>query len=520
MLHYVTNSRILNASLKCISEDEQETIIQMEFKKMCERFNLTNDQMISLITTLDISLLDYHYDTIWESFNYYSMECMDDFKDAYIQSLYKSNLNDPRIELLCDDMKEYIKQNSCINSNSDRCTTFKKACDRNHDECVKYLLNNPACHDSKNDKFYANGLKYPEVSINNSKYRCSYGKDNIVDYICMCNGSLNVIKYLFEVKKKDRSDNYENNSFIVYNNVICHCKSPIDWMCKYGKLDVVRYLFEVQKKDCTNESIEWAIEGCHFDIIKYLFEVQNKKCTEHMLKKACLFCGLDIVEYLFEKRQRKYSPSFFINSIAVGNLDVLKYLYEKQSKNILEPLEPLDSFEMSFDKIGFACSLGHFDIVKYLFEVQQIKDCNDTNSIDSASVKGHIDIVKYLFEVQNKNCTTNAIDGASRNGHMDTIKYLFEVQNKDCTSAAIDGASENGHLDVVKYLFEVQHKDCTTDAIDGASRNGHMDTIKYLFEVQHKDCTFDAMDGANTNGHPDIVKYLFEMHKLWNIYSK
>jgi len=137
----INNSGILRLSLELLSNDDYD--INNEFKTMCTRFGLNETQMISLITTLDISLLNDYYTTIWDGLNYYSMACMDDYKKVYIESLYKTDLMDERIELLCDDLKEYIKCNSCVNVENNKCSTFKDACERHHDTCVKYLLNNP-----------------------------------------------------------------------------------------------------------------------------------------------------------------------------------------------------------------------------------------------------------------------------------------------------------------------------------------------------------------------------------------
>jgi len=264
MLHCINNSGILRASLELLSNDDFD--INDEFKTMCTRFGLNEIQMISLVTTLDISLLDNHYETIWDGLNYYSMECMDDYKKAYIESLYETDLMDDRIELLCDDLKEYIKCNSCINVEN-KCRTFKDACNAHHDECVKNLLNNPQKHDVENDKYNAHKI---------------YKNMNIIDYICWCGGSLDVIKYLFENQKKDCTD------------------YAIDYASKNGNLSIVKYLFEIQKKDCTTWAIDWAIEYGHLDIVKYLLEIQQKECTTNGKIWAKNSGHLDIFEYLLE----------------------------------------------------------------------------------------------------------------------------------------------------------------------------------------------------------------------------
>jgi len=299
MLNCINNSAILNLSLKLLSNDDYD--ITNEFKTMCTRFGLNEQQMISLVTTLDISLLDDHYTTIWNGLNYYSMACMDDYKKAYIESLYKTDLMDARIELLCDDLQEYIKRNSCINLNTSHCNTFKDACDRHHDTCVKYLLNNPQNHDTKNDLY---------------NYLRNYENMNIIDYICLCGGSLEVVKYAFENQKKD-------------------CTTyAIDWASGYGHLSIVKYLFEIQKKNCTINAINWASENGHLDVVAYLFEIQKKDCR------------IDAINWASEN----------------GHLDVIKYLFEIQNK------------DCTTNAIDYASKNGHLDVVKYLFEIQK-KDC-------------------------------------------------------------------------------------------------------------------------------------------------
>jgi len=402
MLHCINNSGILRASLELLSNDDYD--INNEFKTMCTRFGLNNTQMISLVTTLDISLLNDYYGTIWDGLNYYSMACMDDYKTAYIESLYKTDLMDERIELLCDDLKEYIKCNSCINVEN-KCRTFGDACGIHHDECVKYLLNNPQKHDIKNDIY---------------DFRYNYKNTNIIDYICLCGGSLDVIKYLFEIQKKDCTNR------------------AIDFASAKGYLKTVKYLFEIQKKKCSTDAIDWASHYGRLDVVKYLFEIQKKYCTDDAMDNAC----------------------------RNGHLDVIKYLFEIQK------------IDCTTNAIYYAISNGHLSIVKYLFEIQK-KYCTD-DAMDNACRNGHLDVIKYLFEIQKKDCTTNAIDYASSNGHLDVIKYLFEIQKKDCTTNAIDKASYYGHLDILKYLFEIQKKDCTNYAIYSAWNDTIRDYVKKM----------------------------------------
>jgi len=348
MLHCINNSGILRASLEFISDDHED-IIKNEFENMCTRFGLNNTQMIFLVTTLNTSLLNNHYGTIWDGLNYYSMACMDDYKTEYIKSLYENDLMDERIENLCDDLKEYIKCNSCINLNTPHCSTFKGACNVHHDVCIKYLLNNPQKHDMKND-------------MHNCFY--NYRNTNIIDYICACDGSLDIVKYLFEIQKKD-----------------CTTKA-IDLASMNGHLDVVKYLFEIQKKDCTNYAIDYASCNGNLNIVKYLFEIQKKDCTIDAINLA----------------------------IQNGHLNIVKYLFEIQNK------------DCTTDAINSASYNGHLDIVTYLFEIQK-KDCTN-KAIDYASQYGHLDVVKYLFEIQKKNCTDYATYFAKNDTIRDYVKKM------------------------------------------------------------------------------------------------
>jgi len=403
MLNCINKSAILRASFELLSNNDYD--ITNEFKTMCTRFGLNEQQMISLVTTLDISLLNDHYTTIWDGLNYYSMACMDDYKTAYIESLYKTDLMDARIELLCDDLKEYIKCNSCINLNTSHCSTFKKACNMHHDTCIKYLLNNPQKHDAERDIY---------------NYKINYENTCIIDYICLCGGSLEVVKYLFEIQKKD----YTNNA--------------INFASMYGHLDVIKYLFEIQKKDCTNDAIDYASQNGYLDVVKYLFEIQNKDCTTNAIDRASQHGHLSIIKYLFEIQKKDCTTNAIDLASMNGNLDVVKYLFEIQKKNC------------TYRAINWASKNGHFDVVKYLFEIQK-KDCT-TNAIDDASLRGHLDVIKYLFEIQKKDCTIKAIDKASCQGHLDVIKYLFEIQKKDCTYYAITYAKNDTIRDYVKKM--------------------------------------------------------------------
>jgi len=338
MLHCITNSRILKASLDESPKEDHDHIIKIEFDNMCKRFGLNEFEMIAFVREQNIELLNDHYDTIWESLNYYSMSFMDDYKTAYIEWLYDNNLNDPRIESLCDDLKEYIKQDTCINVNNDACTTLNIACKRHHDHCVKYLLNNPDKHDSTKD--FAKCNYYYSIQL--VPYCCLDDNRNIVDFICMCGGSLDVIKYLFTKLHKKCStttinEACKNNRLDIVKYLIgdLHEECPTDAVnlaCEYGHLDIVKYLFEEQHKDCTSNAIDIASRIGHFEIVKYLFEVQHKDCTINAIECAIWEDHFDIIKYLFEV-QHKDCTDYMIN---ISNCaEIREYLMEiKKQKQI------------------------------------------------------------------------------------------------------------------------------------------------------------------------------------------
>jgi len=377
----VMNSKILRSSFELISDidnDDYDTMIIDEFKKMCLRFDLNETQMITLVTTINLSLLNAHYNTIWNSFNYYSMDCMDEYKNKYVEKLYTINLSDHRIEYLCDDLKEYIKANTCINVVNDMCRTFKNACEKKHDLCVIYLLNdtmyNGTCHCSY---FHRSGCR-----IFND---CGW-------IVCQWGASLNVVKYLFEVLQFRNSNKY------------------IDWASKHGHIDVVKYLFEVQHANCTTDAIDWASAKGHLSIVKYLFEVQHKDCTTYAIDWASQGGHLSIVKYLFEVQHKDCSTYAIYNACEYNHLDVVKYLFEVQHK---------DCSHIQ----NCVISKGYINILQYLFEVQH-KDCNE-NAITYACNQGHHDVVKYLVEIQNKNIPIISLIYAKNN---DMRMYL--IKNK------------------------------------------------------------------------------------------
>jgi len=386
MLQCVTNSKILRASLEFVSENDYDMIIENEFKTMCTRFGLNESEMITLVTTLDTSLLNAHYYTIWDSLNYYSMDCMDEFKNAYIELLYKSDFKDERIETLCDDLREYIKCNSCINVNhhtrygvkDGRCILLVDACAKQHYECVKYLLNNPRGHDVENEMVHTNDIDQLDEHCYNT---------NIIDYMCICNAPLNIIKHLYDLKE----NNHEYFLSIIrsrFDNT--HPKCHIDQACKNGRFDVVKYLFEIQHEDCTKDALYFACMNGHLDIVKYLIDVQHKECVDKYLRYACENNHIDVVKYLFEEKH--------IDGLTRDDIDKI-------------------------------CGISDVNIVKYLLEIQK-KDCT-TDAIDNACDHGNLDVVKYLFEIQKKDCTNDAMDWACYNGHLDVVKYLFEIQKKN-----------------------------------------------------------------------------------------
>jgi len=340
MLNCITNSGILKSSLELVSIDDYDEITKEEFEKMCTRFGLDENQMIPLVTNLDISLLENHYETIWDGLNYYSMACIDEYKNKYIETLFNCDLTDDRIELLCDDLKEYIKSNSCINAKDNKCNTFKNACNNHHDTCVKYLLNNPHKHDGRNDMF--------------DQYSCYYNS-NIIDYISICGGSLDVIKYAFENQKKD-------------------CTTyAIDYASFKGNLGAVKYLFEIQKKDCTTYAIDWASQCGHLDVVKYLFEIQKKDCTTNAIDWACKYGQLDVVKYLFEIQKKDCTIDAIRFACIYGHLDIMKYLLEIRNKDYTIDAYLLEIRHKDYTFNIYLCAFmnGHVDIIAYLSSMKQ-----------------------------------------------------------------------------------------------------------------------------------------------------
>jgi len=463
MINCITNSNILSKSLEFVEENDYKNVVENEFKNMCTRFGLNESEMISVIMTKNILLLDTHYETIWDSLNFYSMQCIDEYKNKYIESLYKTDLMDARIELLCDDLKEYIKHNSCINVETDKCNTFKIACTRQHDECVKYLINDQ-------DKIVQKNVT------------------NIVDHMYLCGASYNIIKYLLEEKNATCSDN------------------TIDYACGHGHLDIVKYLFEVHNKNCTDKGMKLACIYGHSNIIKYLFETHGKKCTYYHVDLACERGHFDIIKYAFEVQQTDCFGHGIYSACKNGNLDIVKYLLGKQCCTRID-------FRIMAD---FACKYGHLDIVKYLLEERNIKFYN--RHFKYACSNKHLYIVKYLLKKYSfghydyKTCFEFVCENEHLNIAMYMIKkdrsvsyggikkvirlflkkrqlncakYLIELCKYKITNYDINYFATRGDLYILKYLVENSNVDKFNNTIKLAKKNNHIDVINYLSEKQH-----------------------------------
>jgi len=405
MIKCVTNSSILRSSLELVPESEYDMIVENEFKNMCKRFDLNEYEIIMIIVNQDISLLDTHYESIWDGLNFYSMDCMDAYKNSYVKWVYENNMIDMRIETLCDDLKEYIKHNTCINVTTNACDTINDACKKHHDGCVKYLLDNPfGCGATMRDEIK---YIYDYIKENGNNYS-SFSRFNacIIDYVCICGGSLNIIKYLFEVKKKDCTNNAVNHA------------------CYNGDLDIVKYLIETKNKKCTTVTIDTAINKGHLDIVKYLFEVHNCDCSEDCVDRAITSGYIDIVKYLFEVQHKDCVRNCADSAIESGHIDIVKYLFEVQHK------------DCTIGSVDCAIIRGHTDIVKYLFEVQH-KDFSSSDSLCKACIYGRIDIVKYLLEKQKKKFSRKMIRLAKENDHINLVKYLTKVQNENNSCCTI-----------------------------------------------------------------------------------
>jgi len=414
ILNCVNNSRIIRHSLDISPKKDHQYIIEKEFEKMCVKFDLTSDEMISLVSTTNITLLENHYDTIWDGLNFYSMDCMIDIKNAYERYIYKNDINDLRIYELCDDLQGYIINNTCINSKKP-CRTLNIACKKKHWNCVKYLLDEPKKHDKKNDNIRVCGTTV-SLELN--------GK-NIVDYLCACDCSLDMIKYFFQ------------------NHVNCNIKiiDSIAMASYNGNLDLVKYLFDEQYADCSDDAVNFSCRNGHLHVVKYLIEVQHKNCPSDIVDTICSLGYLDILIYLLEVQRKNYTPNSVCLACIKGHLNIVKYLFEEQnntySKNIIE----------------LASEHGRLNIVKYLFDVRH-EDCTD-DAINLACIKGHLNIVKYLLEEKNKICTSRTVNLAFEHGQYKIVRYFLERGEK-YSNNSIELAIENNHLDLVEFVLAFQ----------------------------------------------------------------
>jgi len=496
MINCITNSNILTKSFEFVEENEYNDIMKKEFENMCTRFNLNESQMISLVTTLDLSLLNDNFENIWDGLNFYSMGCIDNYKEAYVKSLYKFNFKDSRIEMLCDDLKEYIKTNTCINIEYENgsCRTIKDACKRHHDGCVKYLINTQYLINNQhltNDKNSTNdqsggdsgGLEKTE----------KHETKNILDDIYLCGPSMNIVKYLFEETCLTFSD------------------ETINYACGYGHLDIVKYLFVECHKKCSKKCINLACIYGHFDVVKYLFEVCHVEGSNDLIEHACNGGHFDIVKYLFEVQKLQCHPSTTIDTTCKhGHFDIVKYLFEVQHKNC------------TGCAMNYACEYGHIDIIRYLHDVQKIAFFK--HHVDKVCGCGNLDIVKYLLENCKLTFSYIALINACKNGNLDVIKYLSMNRTKgkyvggNYKYLPINIACENGHIDVIKYFIESLNSKPTIYQIILASNRGHIDIVKYLVEIYEPlklDC---AIKYAKKNNHTDVAKYLLE--KKYEIQNK
>jgi len=503
MYNCVINSRLVRLSLDMLSDnnnnniDAINNIVEMEFKNMCLRFGLDDRSMISLVENIDIIYLEKHYFSVWDGLNYYAMDIMDEFRKKYLQYVYDNGLTDMRILDLCDDLQEYIIANTCIhvkghysqeimnvstqtyedkkelsrndvlNANG-ACDTFIISCHRHHDMCTKHLLNTPDKHNKKMDTYFGNTLE----------------NTGVIDYLCICCASLDIIKYLFEI-------GYDDCTYLA-----------LKWSIVNGHIDVVKYLMEVRhinfSKDPDNEclfnTLDHACNNGHYDIVKYLFEVHHMDCSYDAIDWICEMNNLELMIYLFDVQNKKCTDATVNIACTKGHIDILKYLLEIRNEKYTDLA------------IKNACIHGHLDIIKYLFEKHYVNHTNNFVDIVNISIRyGYLDIVKYLFEVHHKDCSDDVIDDVCKYGHLDVIKYLFEVQHKKCTKSSIYHASHEGHFVVIKYLLEKYDELYTDNILFAASYNGHMDIIKYLIEKKNKNITEYAINIAKND---DIKYYL------------
>jgi len=392
MLQCVQSSNILKASLDLVPENEHDEIVSTEFEKMCRKFRLNEYEMISFVTEKNISLLANNYANIMNGLIYYSMNFLDEYIDKYIENMSKYDFKDARINMLPDDLQEYIKKTACINvKNDNRCGTFALACERKHDHCVKYLLDNSSTERNHNECYY---------------YQCHR---NLFNYMCSRNCSLNIIKYMIETKNIDCM--YHDKSKIIQTYAI-------DNTCRRGQLDVVQYLFEKQNKVGSHEAMISACEHGHLVIVQYLLEKQNYSYSVGELLVACAHGHLNIVKYLFGKLNNVDLERVIEIASQNGHLNIVKYLLEELK--IEKPQLALYA----------ACEHNHLNIVKYLFE-----DLHKDYEIDD--IIGHVyfdclDIIKYFVRVQRKKITRRTM-GAFRE-YKEIYEYLIRKTTNEQTN--------------------------------------------------------------------------------------
>ena len=261
---------------RSLCDTESKNAFIETLNKQLEQINLSHDDFLDLINNNNIDHLKNPL--VWNVLNFLGFrDAMDNLRTNYIFNIYKNGYK-IKLDGLCDDVINYITNNTCINSN-DPCENRITVVTRGHFKCLQYMHENNMLNDDKFACYNAcywgkiKMLKY--LHENNYKFTdeccCSTAACSILNANAEClkylhkhgcaisreccklvcqNGNLDAIAYL-----------HENN----YKFDLACCEI----LCENGNLDAIAYLHENNYKfDLACREI--LCENEHLECIKYL----------------------------------------------------------------------------------------------------------------------------------------------------------------------------------------------------------------------------------------------------------
>lgn len=344
-------------------------------------------------------------------------------------------------------------------------------------------------------KFYTNMIILgPVVQLYNlSTFKLFVGLGgNIMDNIALqwsaCQGHLDIVKYLIDVRGNKDSD---------YGLVLLES-------CKRGHFDIFKYVVTsgANISDKYNDALRFSAEGGYLEMVKNL--VESGAIFSSALRLSVMNNHFDVAKYLIESgadvsvnNDECNNPSILTLACREGNLLMVKYLVENGA-------------DINDGCLTSSCRNSHIDIVKYL--VESGADIDDYDLIESC-VDGHIDVIKYLIESGADIHTQKdwLFVLACRYGHLPIVKLLIELgaNNNDC---GLIYAAEYGHVHVIKLLIEsgVDINLQSNVILLTGVRCGHFRVVEYFIEnASH--CAADiesALVHCCVYGQIDIFKYL------------